>query len=98
MAFLKKPQRQVEFLLSGMDSIINSNICSGWGSYIIMLFLIVFWVFIVVALIALMRWIFSSKKIQAIKPEKTALEILKERYAKGEIDQFEFEEKKKNLQ
>jgi len=81
-----------------MDSILNNNICSSWGGYIIMLFLIVFWVFIVVALIALIRWIFSSKKAQTIKSEKNALDILKERYAKGEIDQFEFEEKKKNLQ
>jgi len=31
-------------------------------------------------------------------PEETAIDLLKKRYAKGEIDQKEYEEKRKNLE
>jgi putative membrane protein len=72
----------------------------GWGTGgfggILM---VVFWILILVGLIFLIRWL-----IQSTGRDKTtgsggngALEILKERYAKGEIDKEEFESKKKDL-
>jgi putative membrane protein len=68
----------------------------GWfGS----LFMVVFWILILVGLVFLIRWL-----IQSTGRDKTtgsggnrALEILKERYAKGEIDKDEFDSKKKDL-
>jgi len=46
-------------------------------------------------------WLVSGRKKGGVRwrssESKTALDILKERYAKGEINRQEFEEKKKDL-
>ena len=67
----------------------------GWVGPILM---IVFWVSVIVGIIFLIRWIvLSANKGRETKPEDSAIEILKRRYAKGEINKEEFEEKKKDL-
>ncbi len=49
--------------------------------------------------IALVIWLVSSwvKRPRQGPAEKTALDILKERYAQGEIGQDEFERKKRDI-
>ncbi len=70
----------------------------GWGG---MMFglpgMLLFWLVLFVAIFVLIR--FSSERNRQDLPprEKTALDILKERYARGEIGREEFEEKKRDL-
>jgi putative membrane protein len=66
----------------------------GWGWMIIMA---VFWISVIVAIVFLIRWVILSTKITGTKSDESALEILKKRYAKGEISKEEFEEKKKDI-
>ena len=67
----------------------------GWfGGGIMML---VFWVLLIVFIVWIVREVSGRNSHSNSNSSSNALEILKERYAKGEIDRKEFEEKKKDL-
>jgi putative membrane protein len=58
------------------------------------------WIIGIVVLIAVIWPVtkgFNRSNSPGQSPGKSALDILKERYAKGEIDKQEFEERKKDL-
>ncbi|KKQ03644.1 MAG: hypothetical protein US18_C0014G0004 [Parcubacteria group bacterium GW2011_GWB1_36_5] len=69
----------------------------GWGAGSMMgwfgggIMMILFWV----AVIFFVVWFVRNKTNEI--DNKKALDILKERYARGEIDKKEFEEKKKDI-
>lgn len=59
-------------------------------------FMWIFWLVLIIAII----WgakVFSSSESNRSGQEKSALKILKDRYARGEIDQEEYVTKKKDL-
>jgi putative membrane protein len=59
------------------------------------IFMLIFWGLIVFGVILLIRWLIGITK--AVRSEESALDILKKRYARGEIDKDEFEQKKKDI-
>ena len=63
----------------------------GWGYY--GLVHVLWWIFVVVALVALVRWLGGCHHHRG----DSALTLLRERYARGEIDKAEFEERRREL-
>ncbi len=72
----------------------------GWGmGWFGGIFMIIFWILILVGLVFLIKWLIqsTSRGQTGNAGGNRALEILKERYARGEIDKAEFETKKTDL-
>jgi putative membrane protein len=71
---------------------------NGMGGGWMMIF---WWILIIVAIAALLKWTVPSfggyPGNEQRNNSKSALEILKERYARGEIDKDEYDKKKKDL-
>lgn len=70
-----------------------NNMMGGWGIFG-WLTMLLFWALLILGVIALIRYLARSGQG---KEDKTPLDILKERYARGEIDKKEFNERKKDL-
>jgi len=60
--------------------------------------MIFLWALLLVLLVAVVRWaVYSKSSKSGENSTKSALEILEERYAKGEISKAEFESKKRKI-
>ena len=67
----------------------------GWG-WFMPIFMILFWGLVIWGVVALVRGLSGSRNTDSPKAD-SALEVLKRRYAGGEINKEEYEEKKKDL-
>ena len=65
----------------------------GWFGGMGWLPMIAFWVLLILLAATLIKWLMPQTQFSGNR----ALSILKERYAKGEIDKEEFEQKKQEL-
>lgn len=70
----------------------------GGGAGFGIVFMILFWALVIFGIIAIVRWLAgSSPTTGASSPQKSARQILDERYAHGEINREEYEQKKQDL-
>ena len=69
----------------------------GWGGMGIGM--LVFWALIIAAVVALVRGFGGGRSvgIESTLRERSPLDILGQRYARGEIDKNEFEQKRRDL-
>jgi putative membrane protein len=75
----------------------------GWGGYggggslLGMGSMLLWWALIIVGIVFLVRWLSSSSRdTQPPSPDRS-LSILRERYARGEIDKSEFDARRRDL-
>jgi len=66
----------------------------GWGIFMF-IFMLIFLALVITGIVVLVRYLSPHARS---KPAEAALEILKRRYARGEIQKAEFEEKRKDLE
>ena len=68
----------------------------SWDMGIGWVIMVLFWGAVIFGILYILK---SNSKLSSDKPaEKTAMEILKTRYALGEIDKQEYEQKKREIE
>ncbi len=77
-----------------------NQMMGAWGTGMMWLnFLtgVLFLVLLIVGIVAVAKWVFAEGSWRGRVATETALDILKQRYARGEIDKEEYEAKKRDI-
>lgn len=72
----------------------------GGGLILVVLMNLVLWGFVIVIAVLGIRWLIRTSQADRgpiAPPEDSALALLRERFARGEIDASEYEERKRTL-
>jgi len=67
----------------------------GWGALGI-LHMVLWWVLIILGIVVLVKWL-SGGRNQSRANSDRALDILRERYARGEIEKDEYDKRRQDL-
>jgi|AP12_2_1047962.scaffolds.fasta_scaffold11456_2 putative membrane protein len=80
-------------MMGGFDGFGGGMAFGGFG-------MLIFWALVIAGVVLLVRWFGAGPSSSAASAErgKGAADILAERYARGEIDKEEFEQKNRDLQ
>jgi len=68
----------------------------GWGMGFGWIFMVLFWALIILGIVALARWLFVAGG--SGRSGQRPLDILKERYARGEINREQYEQMRRDLE
>lgn len=77
--------------MMGMGGMMDGNM-GFW-----MFFNMLFWILLLVGVVLLVVWAVQRMGGGGLSSEESALDILKRRYARGEISKEEYEEKKRDI-
>jgi putative membrane protein len=66
-----------------------------WGPGFGWVFMTLFWVLVILAIVALAKWLSSTRDGS---PTRRPLDILQERYARGEITRDQYEQMRRDLE
>ena len=80
-----------------MNGMMNGMGMMVWGVFSFLLSLLLIFLFVVVV-VAAVKWLWGQQTPFGIGSEENALDILKKRYARGEIAREEFERMKKEIE
>jgi putative membrane protein len=69
---------------------------AGWGWHFIPM--VLWWVILVMVILLMVRWVFGIPRRGHGHHEDNAVRVLRERYAKGEINKEQFDRMKADLQ
>ena len=80
-----------------MNGMMNGMGMMIWGVFSFLLGLVLIFLFVVAVVVAV-KWLWGQKTAFGIGSKESALDILKKRYARGEIAKEEFERMKREIE